>query len=437
MNKIEELRKKLIQSAKHKIQEKYEGKETHIIKAVNLLEDLDMSSNLLAEQLREWYSTYFPELNEFVQDDSKYAELVHTLGERKSFHEKDVNKIIGDSDNAKNISAKSRNSMGSNIAEEDLAEIKTLALNCSNLKKEREYLAEYVEKNMSKELPNFTEIAGPIIGAKILAKAGSKKRLAFMPASTIQLIGAEKALFMHIKSGVKGPKYGYLFQHPLVKTASRDNKGKLARSIAGKLAIAAKKDYFGNKTSANEMKQELKERSEALEKAKPKEKVREQIPEQKFERKNYETPSWKRERQQRVERRGFENFSERDTRSRPQMGERKPWQKFGDKKDDFRRDPDHSTGRNSGDRMAERSSGGFRKRFDDRADFPRKRDAGVSAYGANKFGDKKKEFTPRSGNRDEPWKQNKFKPGYKPGSGKPHGKPGFGKFAKKKFDKKR
>jgi len=83
MDKIYALRKKLISSAKKKIQEKYEGKETHIIKSVNLLEDIDSSSNLLIEQLREWYSVYFPELDSVISDNEKYVELVHSIGERK------------------------------------------------------------------------------------------------------------------------------------------------------------------------------------------------------------------------------------------------------------------------------------------------------------------------------------------------------------------
>lgn len=269
MDKIEALRKRLISSAKKKIQEKYEGKETHIIKSVNLLEDIDSSSNLLIEQLREWYSIYFPELDSVVSDNEKYVELVHTIGERKGFTHKAVAKIIKDETMISTIIGKSKKSMGTDIDKEDLAEMQTLALNSHNLRQERESLAKYIEKGMQKELPNFSQLAGAIIGAKILSQAGSLKKLAFMPASTIQLIGAEKALFLHIKQGVKGPKYGYLFQHPLVKTAKTENKGRIARSLAAKLAIAAKKDYFGNRTPATDMKKELDERAKELQERKP------------------------------------------------------------------------------------------------------------------------------------------------------------------------
>ena len=279
MDKIYALRKKLISSAKKKIQEKYEGKETHIIKSVNLLEDIDSSSNLLIEQLREWYSVYFPELDSAVSDNEKYLELVHSIGERKKFTQKEVGKIIKDADTVTKIVGNAKKSIGTNVEKEDLVEMQTLALNSHNLRQEREYLAKYIEKGMQKELPNFTELAGAIIGAKILSQAGSKKKLAFMPASTIQLIGAEKALFLHIKQGVKGPKYGYLFQHPLIKTAKAENKGKLARSLAAKLAIAAKKDYFGNKSSASGMKKDLDKRAKELQERKPGEKPKTRITE--------------------------------------------------------------------------------------------------------------------------------------------------------------
>ena len=144
------------------------------------------------------------------------------------------------------------------------AEIKPLALTCLNLRQERESPAKSLEETMKRELPNFTELAGAVIGAKMLARLGSRKRLAFSPASTLQMVGAEKALFMHFRKGVKGPKYGYLFQHPLVKGAKDAVKGRVARSLAAKLSIAVRKDYFGSTSGAEDMKKKLDERVEAL-----------------------------------------------------------------------------------------------------------------------------------------------------------------------------
>src|SRR3989344_8796893 len=269
MDNVEELRKKLIGSARKKVQEKFSSKDVHIAKAVNLLEDIDAASNLLIEQLREWHAFHFPELNELVKDNDVYLKLVYSIGERKNFSVKKISGVLGDENNAQEIASAASNSMGSETAEKDLSEMKMLALNCLNLRQEREYLSKYLEESMKAELPNFSEIAGAVIGAKILAKAGSIQRLAFMPASTIQIIGAEKALFLHFKKGVKPPKYGYLYQHPLVKSAKAENKGKLARTIAAKLAIATKKDYFGNKSSAEGMRKKIEKRADSLKDSKP------------------------------------------------------------------------------------------------------------------------------------------------------------------------
>jgi len=332
MDKIQELRKKLIGSAKKKVQEKYEEKDVHIIKAVNILDDLDSITNLLTEQLIEWHSTHFPELNNLVNGE-KYCELIYKLGEKEKFETKAVKEIIEDEELAKTIVGTAKKSMGSKADKESIAEMQTLALNCSNLEQERTYLASFVEKNMKKEMPNFTEIAGAIIGAKIMAQAGGKKKVAFLPASAIQVIGAEKALFLHFRKGIKGPKYGYLFQHPLVKAAKKENKGRLARSLAAKLAIAARKDYFGNTSNAKDLGNKLAERARELkEKQHPEEKG--QPSPQKFE--NTRRAEKAREMNQRERSFGKREFGNR-TENRS-FGNRKDDREFGRKP--FRKNDD-------------------------------------------------------------------------------------------------
>ena len=263
MNTIEELRKKLIKSAKEKVQQKFETKDVHIIKAVNLLEDVDSVSNLLTEQLIEWYSFHFPELLKYTKD-TEYLQLVHAIGQREKFTAGNVKKIVLESKAVEKIVKSAKNSMGSTTNQEDMKQIQSIALNCYSLQQERERLTKYLETQMTREMPNFTELAGAVIGAKLLAKAGGKKKLAFLPSSTIQVIGAEKALFLHFKKGTKGPKYGYLFQHPLIKSALQSNKGRLARSLAAKLSIAARKDYFGNTSNVDNLKKEIEERAKEL-----------------------------------------------------------------------------------------------------------------------------------------------------------------------------
>ncbi len=239
----EQLRKKLIQATKKKIQEKYSEHDIHIIKAIRVLEDIDNTANLLIEQLKEWYSVHFPELQELIQDNDKYLETLIMTGNKQNFTATKAERIIG-KETAQKIEKAKKGSMGAKATEKDVNALTSLAKTCKELREQRNRLAKYIEETMKEELPNFTALAGPVIGAKMLSKAGSKKKLAFMPASRIQTLGAEKALFLHIKKGKKPPKYGYLYQHQEVQATKPNKRGKVARKLAGKLSIAAKKDYF-------------------------------------------------------------------------------------------------------------------------------------------------------------------------------------------------
>lgn len=264
MNNIEELRKKLIKTAKKKIAEKYTGRDQHIIRAVALLDDLDSVTNLLTEHVREWYNLHFPEIDRLLNDNDKLLKVIYFVGDRQKFDEKGLKDIVTDETKIRELLAKAKDSAGGETQGEDLAEIKLLALNALNLREERQSLTKYLEKTMQQLCPNLAEIAGPVIGSRLISKAGSLKGLAFMPSSTIQLLGAEKALFSHLKMGTKSPKYGYLFGHQLVRAAKKYDKGKIARTLAGKIAIAARKDYFGKGMIANELKKELDERVKSL-----------------------------------------------------------------------------------------------------------------------------------------------------------------------------
>lgn len=208
MNQIEILRKQLLKKTKEQINEKFAGKEIHIIKAVRLLSDLESVSNLLKENASEW---------------------------------------------------KTRQPTG-----EAQDEYKLLEKNSSEIEQEKNSLTEFIEKEMSAEFPNFSKIATPVLGAKLLASAGSKKRLCFMPASTIQLLGAEKALFAHMRKGARSPKHGHLFNHPLLQNLPRFKRGKAARLIAGKLSIALKIDYFKGEDTAKEIQNELEDKIKTI-----------------------------------------------------------------------------------------------------------------------------------------------------------------------------
>jgi len=251
-DKIDLLRKRLITQAKGKVVEKYTGRDQHLIKAVNVLADLDNVFNLLFEQVREWYGMHFPELEKFCNEPAAYLKLLYNLGDRSNFTYEKICELYENKLTAKQIEERARLSIGSPIEEADLAEIKLLAVNALNLREERNYLEKYLETTMKSVCPNLLALAGPVVGCRLLSAAGSLKRLACMAGSTIQVIGAEKALFAHLREGSPSPKHGYLFQHPLVRGVHRTKKGKMARTLGAKIALGAKKDYFGDKHEDSE-----------------------------------------------------------------------------------------------------------------------------------------------------------------------------------------
>ncbi len=264
--KIEQLRSRLIKKVREEVVEKFSGIDNHIIKAVNVLDDLDNVGNLLAEHAREWYGFYFPELEKIAKENELFLKLVSELGEREKLTRDEISKIHENALTAEKIESAAKTTIGSEVKKEDLAEIKLLALNALNLIEERKYLEKYIDMRMKEFCPNISEIAGSVLGAKLLAKAGSLKRIALMPSSTIQVLGAEKALFMSRKKHAKGPKYGLLFSHALVKQMQREHKGKLARTLAGKIATAAKADYFTKRDISAELKRSLEARVKEISK---------------------------------------------------------------------------------------------------------------------------------------------------------------------------
>src|SRR5579885_1878190 len=149
------------------------------------------------------------------------------------------------------LSLLQKKSRGGQISDENLAIVQSIAKQILELFELRQSLEKHIESQMQIIAPNVSVILGSAVGARMLAKAGSLKKLASIPASTIQVLGAEKALFRALKTGAQPPKHGLLFQHPLVHAAPRWQRGKIARAIAAKAAIAARVDVFG--AGKNEM----------------------------------------------------------------------------------------------------------------------------------------------------------------------------------------
>jgi nucleolar protein 56 len=241
---MEAIREKSIAAAEEAIRKSGSRPDLHLVQAIQALDDTDKFLNITATRAAEWYGLHFPELTQMTQDNVVLCKMIVAAGRRdgftqdllqgRGFSEKKVEAIL---------TAKER-SKGGEISDGDLARVKALASLAVELSGERDKLNEYVESAMKKISPNVSDIAGSTIGARLMAKAGGLDRLAVLPASTIQILGAEKALFRALRTGARPPKHGILFQHQEVHTAPKWQRGKIARTLANKIAIAARVDYF-------------------------------------------------------------------------------------------------------------------------------------------------------------------------------------------------
>jgi nucleolar protein 56 len=246
--------------AKLRIRGASEKRDLVIAQAIQTLDDLDRTVNLFMGRLREWYGIHFPELDRLIEKHETYARLVMNLGYRDNFSHEALENEGLPKDKADNTAEVAEKSMGADMAEKDLAEIQALSKNVLELYELRKNMENYVDKTMEEVAPNTRAVAGALLGARLIAIAGSLQNLAMRPASTIQVLGAEKALFRSLKTGARPPKHGLIFQHALLHDAKRWQRGKIARVIAGKLAIAARIDAFGGKYVGDSLKADIDRR---------------------------------------------------------------------------------------------------------------------------------------------------------------------------------
>ncbi|MFH0711038.1 MAG: C/D box methylation guide ribonucleoprotein complex aNOP56 subunit [Candidatus Aenigmatarchaeota archaeon] len=227
------------------------GRDGLVVQANGALEELDRSINVLIERLREWYGLHFPEMNRVVDSHEKYATLIEKFGQRMMIDDQELKQFT-------------EKSMGMDLKEDDIKIIQSFASEISSLYKTREKISKYLDTILKEVAPNLRELAGPLLAAKLISKAGGLEKIARSPSSTIQLLGAEKALFRFLHGRGKSPKFGILFNHPLVQNASIDQKGKIARTLASKLSIAVKIDFYSHEYKADGLKKDLDERMKKI-----------------------------------------------------------------------------------------------------------------------------------------------------------------------------
>lgn len=205
-----------------------------IIQTISALDELEESTNLFSERLREWYSLYYPELSRQIRNHESFAKV--------------------------SIQETRKDSIGADLPETDLKQIQEFARFVAASYKASEKLSDYLDSLMKSHFPNLQTVAGSAVGAKLIAKVGNAERLSKLPSSTIQVLGAEKALFRHLKEGTKPPKYGIILNHSLLKNAPKRVSGKIARSIAAKISIAIKRDVYGGAYMGKILRTELEKK---------------------------------------------------------------------------------------------------------------------------------------------------------------------------------
>jgi nucleolar protein 56 len=245
------VRQGALKAAEERISTESSREDLQLVHAIQGLDELDRFLNITSERVAEWYSLQFPELQQMIGDNLALSRLIVEIGSKDRFTEE---KLDGKGFSDKKIEAillAAERSKGGTVTERDLNRIVGLAQIALAVASERDKLADYVESTMKRIAPNTTNVAGATIGARLLAKAGGLDRLARLPASTIQVLGAEKALFRALRTGARPPKHGILFQHDAVHSAPKWQRGKIARALANKIAIAARIDYYrGEKEDA-------------------------------------------------------------------------------------------------------------------------------------------------------------------------------------------
>lgn len=233
--------------SRYKLSFTSEKVDTMIIQAVSLLEDLDKELNNYAMRLREWYSWHFPELAKIITDNATYAQAVILIGMRTNVKDLSLQKMqeIMPEDIAEQVKEAAEISMGTEILKDDETHLKTLAKSVVEISDYRANLAEYLKNRMSAVAPNLTALIGELVAAKLIAHSGSLMNLAKQPASTIQILGAEKALFRALKTKKNTPKYGLIYNASLVGQAKNNLKGKVSRTLANKCALCVRYDALG------------------------------------------------------------------------------------------------------------------------------------------------------------------------------------------------
>ncbi|KAK1166239.1 nucleolar protein 58-like [Acipenser oxyrinchus oxyrinchus] len=222
--------------------------DTMIVQAISLLDDLDKELNNYIMRCREWYGWHFPEIGKIITDNLAYCKSVKKIGVRTNVATTDLSDILPEEVEGE-VKTAAEISMGTEVSEEDIGNILHLCDQVIEISEYRAQLYDYLKNRMMAIAPNLTIMVGELVGARLIAHAGSLLNLAKHPASTVQILGAEKALFRALKTKKDTPKYGLIYHASLVGQTTPKNKGKISRMLAAKAALAIRYDALGEDTN--------------------------------------------------------------------------------------------------------------------------------------------------------------------------------------------
>jgi nucleolar protein 56 len=246
-----------------------EEKDLLIKHAVDAIAELDKSINILTMRVREWYSLHHPSLSRLIEDQEKFVHIVKECTGKVELNREKLGSLGLSEALIDSIMNSVSQDIGAAFSERDLVIIRSIATSIESLYILRTELEAYVAELMHVVAPNITTLVGPLVGARLVSSAGSLKELARKPSSTIQVFGAEKALFRSLKTGADPPKHGVIFQVPEIHSAPYWQRGKIARVLAGKLSIAAKIDAYTKRAMGESLRAEFEERLEEIRRQNP------------------------------------------------------------------------------------------------------------------------------------------------------------------------
>jgi len=234
--------------SRSKVKFSVQKNDNHIIQAIATIDHLDKAVNTFSMRVREWYGWHFPELIRIVSDNAKYAKLALFIKDKKALSEDSLHDLAAlvDDDEAiaRSIIDAARVSMGQDIGESDMLNVMSFAERVVSLTAYRKSLGNYLVTKMGIVAPNLAALIGETVGARLISHAGSLTNLAKYPASTVQILGAEKALFRALKTKGNTPKYGLIYHSAFIGRAGQKNKGRISRFLANKTSIASRIDNF-------------------------------------------------------------------------------------------------------------------------------------------------------------------------------------------------